>query len=118
MNIHRKRQKDKGFTLVEILVAIVVVGILAAVAIIGIASLTDSGNKSACTASADAAKAAATVHFANNQAYPSTMKQLVDDNELELPEGVTVASNSTAGASWTLTMTPGSGGNPPTFACS
>ena len=61
-----------GFTLVEILIAIVVVGILAAVAIVGINSLTSTGNKSACNASADAAKAASAAYFANHSAYPSS----------------------------------------------
>ena len=109
----------KGFTLIEVLIAIVVVGILSAVVIIGIGALTNKGSSSACGASADAAKAAATVHYANTGAYPATLYDMTatTPKELELPSGVTVANgaNVTSNATWTLTMTPGS---PPTFACS
>ncbi len=37
------RQDDKGFTLIEILIAIVLVGILSAVAVIGISNLVSKG---------------------------------------------------------------------------
>lgn len=112
--------RDRGFTLVEILVAIVVAGILAAVAIIGIASLTDSGGDSACEASRDAAKTAATVHYANTGAWPTTFTSMTSTNpkELEVPSGVTVNSTTLVGDNWTLTLTPGAGSNGPTFACS
>ena len=50
-------QDDKGFTLIEILIAIVLVGILSAVAVVGISNLVSKGSTSACAASADAAKA-------------------------------------------------------------
>ena len=66
MNTYIKERRDEGFTLIELLIAIVVVGILTAVVIVGIGGLTDTGKKSACQASRDAAKAAAAVHY-NNQ---------------------------------------------------
>jgi prepilin-type N-terminal cleavage/methylation domain-containing protein len=110
-------RRDRGFTLIEILIAIVLVGILAAVVIIGIASLTEKGNQSACTASLDAAKAAAIVHYANNDAYPATIEVMVDDGELELPSGASVNGLVVDGGDWTLTMTASVGGKPPTFAC-
>ena len=44
-------QAEAGFTLVEMLVSIVVVGVLTAVAIVGIAGLTDKGGNAACSAS-------------------------------------------------------------------
>ncbi len=65
--------RDAGFTLVEIVIAIVLVGILSAVAVVGIGSLTDKGNDSACEASLDAAKAAAVVHLASTNSYPATL---------------------------------------------
>ena len=121
------RRQDNGFTLVEILIAIVVVGILAAVAIIGINSLTSTGNKSACTTSGDAAKAAAAAYYANNNGvYQTDFNQFTSTagaapKEFVLPTGATIASTTTISGNsgkWTLTLTAGTNGNAPTFACS
>jgi prepilin-type N-terminal cleavage/methylation domain-containing protein len=110
---------DDGFTLVEIVIAIVLVGILSAVAVVGIGSLTSKGNSSACQASLDAAKAAVVVHLASTGSYPATLTAMTTgaNPAYTLPTGVTVAPSglSTTGSNWTLTMTPG---QPPTFACS
>src|SRR5690348_23245 len=76
----RARANEKGFTLIELLVAIVVVSILAAVAIVGITGATSSGNKGACQSSADAAKAASVVYFADHDAYPQTFAAMTGGN--------------------------------------
>jgi prepilin-type N-terminal cleavage/methylation domain-containing protein len=134
---HADRDEDAGFTLIEILIAIVLVGILSAVAVVGISNLVGKGKTSACTASADAAKAASAVYFASNSAYPATLTDLTAAGTtgapLALPSGVTIntavvavaAPNPGAaigmqasGAGWFLTMSPGtSAGAAPTFAC-
>ncbi|MFM2077257.1 MAG: hypothetical protein RJA49_1147 [Actinomycetota bacterium] len=120
---HQTQQEgDRGFTLIEILIAIVVVGILSAVAVVGIASLTSKGNSSACTASKDAAKAAAVVHYTTTGAYPTTLSAMTTTTpvELSLPTGVTVDpldTTKTKGAGWTLALTAGGGAVAPTFTC-
>ena len=134
------RREDDGFTLVEILIAIVLVGILSAVVVVGIGSLTNEGAKSACAASADAAKAGAVVYFATQDAYPATLLAMtvptgVAPNQspaaLELPTGVLVNSaaitgppavaagmQAASGTTWQLTMTPGAtASDKPTFVC-
>ena len=74
-----REASDAGFTLVEILIAIVLVGILSAVVIIGISSLTSEGSKSACAASADAAKAGSIIYYAShNNTYPKTLTDMTD----------------------------------------
>lgn len=111
--------RDQGFTLIEIVIAIVLVGILSAVAVVGIGSLTSKGNSAACTSSLDAAKAASVVHFASTGSYPTNLTQMTTSSppSLTLPTGVSVAAGglATQGSTWTLTMTAGT---PPTFACS
>jgi prepilin-type N-terminal cleavage/methylation domain-containing protein len=115
---------ESGFTLIELLIAIVVAGILTAVAIVGIAGLTNSGEKSACKSSADAARAATAVFYANSasedasgRTYPGSLADLTQSTPplLELPDGGTETATSYSVNGWTLTMTPG---EPPTYACS
>ena len=125
------RQDDKGFTLIEILIAIVLIGILSAVAVVGISNLVGKGSTSACTASLDAAKAGSAVYFADNQSYPATLAALADNVHFTLPTGVTVNASAgtnpvsgvnmqtTGTASWKLTMTTaGSATVAPVFSCS
>jgi prepilin-type N-terminal cleavage/methylation domain-containing protein len=123
------RHDDKGFTLVEILVAIVLVGILSAVAVLGINGLTKSGGTSACTASMDAAKTATLAYYTTNGAYPTTITQMIATTPAMyvLPSGATLntaaagsnpAGTVLTGSNWALTMTPAVGTASPTFACS
>jgi len=115
-----RTRRDRGFTLVEILIAIVLVGILSAVVVVGVSNLTDKGSASACKASLDASKAGAVVYFANTGAYPTDFKSMVstDPAALTLPSDVTMPTGlSIKGSGWTLTMTPETG-KAPTFACS
>jgi prepilin-type N-terminal cleavage/methylation domain-containing protein len=133
-------REDKGFTLIEILIAIVLVGILSAVAVVGISNLVSKGTSSACGASADSARAASAVYFASNGSYPTTLTAMttpVAGAALTLPSGVTVnaavvpaptapATTPPAAAigmqatsgSWWMNMTAGaSATTAPTFAC-
>ncbi len=114
------REEDEGFTLIEILIAIVLVGILSAVAVVGISNLVGKGTASACTATMDASKAASAVYFASNNAYPSTFTQLTAAGStgapLAAPSGSTVAATTITNG-WVLTMTPGVTGAAPTFVC-
>jgi prepilin-type N-terminal cleavage/methylation domain-containing protein len=127
-------RREQGFTLIELLIAIVVVGILAAVAIVGIAGLTNTGSKSACTQSKDAAKAASAAFYANNNnTWPTTLKEMAVDSPAApvnhpvvwtLPDGLKptdpgVFTNSDLTlnvGTWTLVMAPDPT-NGPTFTC-
>jgi prepilin-type N-terminal cleavage/methylation domain-containing protein len=124
----RSRGHDSGFTLVEILVAIVLVGILSAVAVLGINGLTKSGGTSACTASMDAAKTATLAYYTANGAYPTTILDLTSTNPpmYVLPNGAKLNTTTSGafpagavlnGSNWALTITPGVGAAAPTFAC-
>ena len=116
------RRRNEGFTLVEILIAIVVVGILAAVAIVGINSLTDTGKDSACKASADAARAASAAYFANNAAYPANFTAFTStqsagtQKEFVVPDDASIGANSiSVSGKWTLNGN--FAGSTPVFTC-
>jgi prepilin-type N-terminal cleavage/methylation domain-containing protein len=118
---------DKGFTLIEILIAIVLIGILSAVAVVGISSLVSKGSSASCNSTADASRAASAVYFASHStdAIPNavTFTQLTTAGTsgapLVLPTGVTAGLTpftTLIGSGWTLTMTPGTAIAAPTFA--
>jgi type IV pilus assembly protein PilA len=129
MSEYLEERREQGFTLIELLIAIVVVGILAAVAIVGIAGLTNTGSKSACVATKDAAQAASAAYYANQSpnAWPTKFTDMVSNpaaptDVLTLQNGVVVDSVKNAGGldtqldgnGWTLTIGAG-GAAPPTF---
>jgi len=116
-NESRKRRFDRGFTLVEILIAIVLVGILSAVVVVGVSNLTSKGSTTACSASLDASKAASVVYLSSTGAYPTTFAEMVANNALTLPSGTASTDTTVTGEGWTLTM--GVVANKaPTFTCS
>lgn len=60
-----KRQGSGGFTLVELLVVIVILGVLAAVVVFAVGGVKDRGAQSACKADTAALAAAEEAHFAS-----------------------------------------------------
>ena len=124
MKNYMENRDEKGFTLIELLIAIVVVGILAAVAIVGIAGLTNTGAKSACKASADAAQASSAAYYANNgNKWPASLAALTGavPKVYETPTGAVVSADAVNGnmkvGTWTMTMTGGAadGSGQPAF---
>jgi prepilin-type N-terminal cleavage/methylation domain-containing protein len=111
-----RHRRDGGFTLVEILVAIVLVGIVTAVVVIGVSSLSSKGSDAACRSSLDAARTAAVAHWASTGSQPTTFSDMVSSKTLALPAGVTIdgAGRQLTGNGWLLMM---SATSPPTFSC-
>src|SRR5437762_10809448 len=124
MSQYLEKRNEKGFTLIELLIAIVVVGILAAVAIVGIGGLTNTGGKSACKASADAATASAAAYYANQtpNAYPTKITDMTTASATNTPPVYSAPTGAAFNAggttmtvgSWTMTMV-GGGATQPTF---
>jgi prepilin-type N-terminal cleavage/methylation domain-containing protein len=66
----RKRQNNEdGFTLVELLIVIIILGVLAAVVVFSVAGVTASGKKAACKANVSTLASASEAFRAQTGAY-------------------------------------------------
>jgi prepilin-type N-terminal cleavage/methylation domain-containing protein len=60
------QSEDQGFTLVEILIVIVIIGVLAVVVMFAVRGAADRGQKTACTSDALTVTRAVEAYFAQN----------------------------------------------------
>jgi prepilin-type N-terminal cleavage/methylation domain-containing protein len=58
--------QDKGFTLVELLIVIVILGILATVTVFAVRGITDKGQENACATDKKTLQVAVEANFAQN----------------------------------------------------
>jgi general secretion pathway protein G len=70
-------QPDKGFTLVEMLIVIVILGILATVTVFAVSGITDKGKTSACGSDAKILQTAEEAYSANTGSYTDDQNQLI-----------------------------------------
>jgi prepilin-type N-terminal cleavage/methylation domain-containing protein len=67
---------EAGFTLVELLIVIVIMGILAGIVVFAVGNLTNGASSNACKTEADAMATAAEAHRATYGAYPAAAANL------------------------------------------
>lgn len=99
-SIETVEKKDKGFTLVELLIVIVILGILATVTVFAVGGITERGQTSACSADRKTLEVAVEAYFAQNNAYPADADALVTAGFLRsAPSTYTVSGSSISAAS-------------------
>ena len=70
--MRKRNPRSEGFTLVELLIVIVILGILASIVVISVGSLTDNAKNSACKTEADTVKTAIESYRAQHRAVAPT----------------------------------------------
>ena len=108
MKIH-SQNKDKGFTLVELLIVIVILGILATVTVFAVRGITDNGKKSACAADKKTLEVAAESYMAQNGVYPVDVAAMVSSGLLQdvSTGNWTYAGPATGATDYTITAVAG-----------
>jgi type IV pilus assembly protein PilA len=103
--VNKRLRNRKGFTLIELVVVIAILGILAAIAIPRLGGFTDSAKVRAAETNHKLVVNAINVYFADNNAWPTTEAQI------EAYLNSTIASMETdTGATMTLAMDATTGG--------
>jgi prepilin-type N-terminal cleavage/methylation domain-containing protein len=116
--MNKNNNKDQGFTLVELLIVIVILGILATVTVFAVRGITDKGQISACSADEKTLQVAVESYFAQygGTAIPNTADGGTAPTGVTWTEGATapdtlvasgllvdVSTNYTVAANGTLT---------------
>ena len=70
------RRGEDGFTLVEMMVVIVILGILAAIVVFAVSGLGDRGQQASCKTDAQVLSSAEEAYYAQNGAYTATQSLL------------------------------------------
>ena len=106
----RRNSDESGFTLVELLVVIVILGILAAVAVFAVGGVTDKGKQASCKADVNSVATASEAYYAKNGAYAADVAALVTAKFLR--------SGPATGNGYTISYTAATGDVSSTPACS
>jgi general secretion pathway protein G len=70
-------KQDKGFTLVELLIVIVILGILATVTVFAVRGITDQGKKSTCDSDKKTLEVAVEAYYAKYNVDPGSEADLI-----------------------------------------
>ena len=74
----RIRRDEAGFTLVELLVVVIILGILAAIVVFSVRGITDKGQDAACGTDLNMLLTAQETNFAQNSTWATTQTALRD----------------------------------------
>jgi len=107
--------EESGFTLVELLIVIAILGVLAGVVVFSVAGIQDNSQTSACKAEASTVKSAEEAYYVRNKAYGTASDLTTAPNKLlgSTPTLVTITLTGTpAGSGYSLAFVAPCTGTP------
>jgi general secretion pathway protein G len=107
-SMRKHRAGEGGFTRIELLIVIVILGILAAIVVFAVGGVTKQGNNAACNSDYKSVETAEEAYFAQNGSY-TTLSGLV---------GATLLRETPSSAKYTITVSASTGVVTATPACS
>jgi len=99
------KKSDRGFTLVELLIVIVILGILATVTVFAVRGITNKGKESACAADEKTLQVAAEAYNAQTGVYPATIADMETAGLLKDASGNFTYAYTAGAPTYTLTGT-------------
>jgi type IV pilus assembly protein PilA len=117
LNNIKSRNKERGFTIVELLIVIVVIGILAGITIVAYSGITNRANQSKIVGNANSVQSVAEAFNADKGYYPGLAATGTDALALgsastQVPTGVTIVADAS-----TSPITTASGTATLAYAC-
>lgn len=77
--VDRVRNDDRGFTLIELMIVIVILGILAGIVIFAVGGITDRGSVAACKTDLKTIEVAVEAYYAKHGAFAPNLKPTLTD---------------------------------------
>jgi general secretion pathway protein G len=98
--IRKHHNGEAGFTLVELLVVIVILGVLAGIVVFAVGGISNKSTRAACNSDVNSVQTAEEAYFAQNNAY-TTIANLVTAKMLRSAPtnaGYVISANAATGA--------------------
>lgn len=118
LNNIKTMRKDRGFTIVELLIVIVVIAILAAIVIVAYQGITAKANTTKAQTNAVSAQKVGEAMNADNGVYPATAASFKTGSaSTQLPGSISIVPGSGTAATELALVNPNNGTTTVTYEC-